>query len=66
MYLIDDQNFWLSGIINKIEPYTVFIYIYIYIRFELEASLVCLYIYIYIYIYIYFGVSDLHEIADKA
>jgi len=62
MYLIDDQNFWLSGIINKIEPYTVFIYIYIYIRFELEASLVCL----YIYIYIYFGVSDLHEIADKA
>jgi hypothetical protein len=31
MYLIDDQNFWLSEIINKIEPYTVFIYIYIYI-----------------------------------
>jgi hypothetical protein len=48
MYLIDDQNFWLSGIINKIEPYTVFIYIYIYkIRIRGFIS-VSIYIYIYI------------------
>jgi hypothetical protein len=62
MYLIDDQNFWLSGIINKIEPYTVFIYIYIYIyKIRIRG-----FISVSIYIYIYFGVSDLHEIADKA